>query len=97
RCLRSFPTRRSSDLTVAVAAHDRDVVGQRLGLTGVVRVVGDDGRDVELPTDLDEALADLLLDGQAVVHQLEEVVVPAEDVLVSRSEEHTSELQSLTN
>jgi hypothetical protein len=45
-------------------------------------VVGDHRRDGELPADLDEPFADPGLDVEAVVHQLKEVVLLAEDVLV---------------
>jgi hypothetical protein len=47
-----------------------------------VRVVGGDRLEVEQPADLQQALAHRPLDRQAVVHQLEEEVVGAEDVLV---------------
>jgi hypothetical protein len=47
-----------------------------------VRVVGDHRRDVEPLADLDEAVAYAALDVEVVVHQLEEVVVLAEDLLV---------------
>ena len=57
------------------------VLGLGVRLAGVVRVVGDDRRDAELPADLDQAVADPPLDVQAVVHQLQEVVLLAEDVL----------------
>ena len=50
-------------------------------LAGVMRVVGHDRRDAELPADLEQAVADPALDVQAVLHQLEEVVFLAEDVL----------------
>ncbi len=52
-----------------------------LGLVRVVRVVRHHRRDVQLLADLDQAVADAALDLQPVVHQLEEVVVLAEDVL----------------
>ena len=51
------------------------------GVAGdVVAVVGGQRRDVELAADLQKPLADPALDVQAVVHQLEEVVVGAEDL-----------------
>ena len=53
-----------------------------VGLLAVVGVVGDDRRDAQLLADLDEPVADPGLDVEAVVHQLEEVVLLAEDVLV---------------
>ena len=58
------------------------VVGGRLVRVRVVRVVGDQRRDAELLADLQEAVADPVLDLDAVVHQLQEVAVLAEDVLV---------------
>ncbi len=60
----------------------QQVVRHGVALLAVVRVVGDDRRDVQLLRDLDQAVAYPRLDGQAVVHQLEEVVLLAEDVLV---------------
>ncbi len=60
---------------------EQHVLGLSVRLAGVVRVVGDDGRDAELTADLDQAVADPPFDVQAVVHQLEEVVLLAEDVL----------------
>ncbi len=55
----------------------------RLGvlLAGVVRVVGNHRRDAELLADVGQAVTDPALDVQAVLHQLEEVVLLAEDVL----------------
>ena len=51
------------------------------GIAGdVVAVVGGQRRDVELAADLQQSLADPLLDAQPVVHQLEEVVVGAENL-----------------
>ena len=47
----------------------------------VVGVVGGDQRDLEVGRELEQPVADPLLDGEVVVHQLEEVVVAAEDVL----------------
>ncbi len=47
-------------------------------------VVGHQRRDVELAADLDQTLAHTTLDGQAVVHQLEEEVVLAPDLLPLR-------------
>ena len=58
------------------------VVGGRLVRVRVVRVVGDQRRDAELLADLQQAVADPALDLDAVVHQLQEVAVLAEDVLV---------------
>src|SRR5690625_5931788 len=75
----------------------------------VVEVVGRHQRSVDRLGDLEQVLGHPLLDRQTVVHQLDEVVVLAEHVLVlaggsdrllemaqpqTRSEEHTSELQS---
>ncbi len=57
------------------------VVGHGVLLTRVMRVVGDHRRDAELLADLGQAVADPALDVDAVVHQLEEVVLLAEDVL----------------
>ena len=57
------------------------VLGLSVRLACVMRVVGDDGPDAELAADLGQAVADPPLDVQAVVHQLEEVVLLAEDVL----------------
>ena len=62
----------------------QQVVGLRVLFPAVVGVVGDDRGDVELPGDVEEALADPRLDVDAVVHQLEEVVLLAEDVLPLR-------------
>jgi hypothetical protein len=56
----------------------------RVGLVrvGVVAVVGDQRLDAQLPADLQQAVPHPLLDLDAVVHQLQEVPVPAEDLLV---------------
>ena len=58
---------------------------QRLVVVGgvagdVVAVVGGQRRNAELAADVEQALADPLFDGQPVVHQLQEVVVGAEDL-----------------
>ena len=69
---------------VQVLAHadgQKGVVRGGLALVDVVRVVGHQRRDVQLAADLEQAVADLLLDGHAVVHQLQEDVLLAEDVL----------------
>ena len=52
-----------------------------VGLVDVVGVVGRDRRDAEVLRQAQQAVADPRLDGQAVVHQLEEEVLLAEDVL----------------
>ncbi len=69
-------------LVLAHADAEQAVVGVRLVGGDVVRVVGGQQRDVQLLGQAQQVLADLLLDGQAVVHQLQEVVLLAEDVLV---------------
>ncbi len=46
----------------------------------VVAVIGGQRRNVQRAADLQQPVADPLLDGQAVVHQLQEVVVGAEDL-----------------
>ncbi len=58
---------------------------QRLVVVGgvagdVVAVVGGQRRNAQLAADLEQPVADPLLDGQPVVHQLEAVVVGAEDL-----------------
>jgi hypothetical protein len=58
------------------------VVGGGLVRVRVVGVVGDQRRDAELLADLQQTVADPALDLDAVVHQLQEVPVLAEDVLV---------------
>ncbi len=60
-------------------AQQRGVCG-RLVLVGVVGVVGDDVLQPELAGDLLQATSRALVDVDAVVHQLDEVVLPAEDV-----------------
>ena len=57
------------------------LLGRRVLLVDVVGVVGGEQRDPEVLGQPQQAVADPVLDGEAVVHQLEEVVVPAEDVL----------------
>jgi hypothetical protein len=57
------------------------LLGGSVLLEHVVGVVGRDGRDAEVLGEPQQALADTVLDAQPVVHQLEEVVVLAEDVL----------------
>ena len=56
----------------------------RLGVLGVhvVQVVGDDERDLRAARDLADAFTLPLLLGDPVVHELEEVVARAEDLLV---------------
>ena len=51
-----------------------------VALAGVVRVVGDDRRNAELPADLEQPVADPALDVEVVLHELKEVVFLAEDV-----------------
>ncbi len=60
-------------------AQQRLVVVRRLA-GDVVAVVGGQRPDAELAADLEQAVADPALDGQPVVHQLQEVVVRAEDL-----------------
>ena len=60
-------------------AQQRLVVVRRVA-GDVVAVVGGQRRDVQLAADLEQALADPALDLDAVVHQLEEVVLRAEDL-----------------
>ena len=70
---------------VLVATHaDAQQVVVAVGLVGrdVVRVIGRQQRDVQLPGDVEQATADAQLDVEAVIHQLTEVVLTAEDVLV---------------
>ena len=57
------------------------LVGGGVLLVDVVRVVGGDRRDAEVLAQAQQPVADAGLDVEPVVHQLEEVVVPAEDVL----------------
>ena len=57
------------------------LVGHRVAGVGVVRVVGGDRRDAEVLGQPQQPVADPGLDREAVVHQLEEEVVGAEDVL----------------
>ncbi len=57
------------------------VVGGGVLGTVVVRVVGGDRRQAEGLRDAQQVVAGGPLDGDAVVHQLEEEVVLAEDVL----------------
>ena len=58
----------------------QQVVALGVALAGVVRVVGDDRRDAELPADLEQPVADPALDVEVVLHQLKEVILLAEDV-----------------
>ena len=60
------------------------LVGVRVGLVDVVGVVGRDRRDAEVLRQPQQTLADPRLDREPVVHQLEEEVVAAEDVLELR-------------
>jgi len=77
--LEAEPVRVGQGLTGLDA--QQHVVGLGVRLAGVVRVVGDHRRDAELLSDLGQAVAHPALDVQAVLHQLEEVVLLAEDVL----------------
>ena len=61
---------------------EQHLVRFRVGLDRVVRVVGDHERQVQLFRDAPQAVADPLLDAQAVVHDLDEEVARAEDVPV---------------
>ena len=64
-----------------------------VALAGVVRVVGDDRRNAELPADLEQPVADPAFDVEVVLHQLKEIVLLAEDVPpVRRSLERLVEL-----
>ena len=63
---------------------DEGVVGRGVLGVVVVGVVGGDGREAHLLAQPEQVVADPLLDGDAVVHQLEEDVVLAEDVLQLR-------------
>ena len=74
---------RVGDVRGGLDAQQRVVRGG-LFAVGVVRVVGDHRRDVELAADVQQALADPGLDVQAVVHQLQVEVLLAEDLLVLR-------------
>ena len=60
---------------------DEGVVGGGVLGVVVVGVVGGDGRQAHLLAEAQQVVADPLLDVDAVVHQLEEHVVAAEDVL----------------
>lgn len=60
------------------------VVTGGVRLVRVVGVVGDHRRDVQLAADPDQAVADPALDVEPVVHDLQEVVLLAEDLLVFR-------------
>ena len=60
---------------------DERVVGGGVVGVGVVAVVGGHGRQAEVLAQAQEVLTHLALDGDAVVHQLEEEVLLAEDVL----------------
>ncbi len=57
-------------------------MGVLLRLGDEVGVVGDQRREAHLPAQVVQLVLDALLDGVAVVHDLEEVVVGAEDVAV---------------
>ena len=57
------------------------LLARRVLAHDVVRVVGGQERDLQVAAQPDEVLAHPGLDVEAVVHQLEEVAVPAEDVL----------------
>ena len=59
-------------------------MGAGVLLAHVVRVVGRDRRDAEVLAQPQQVVAHPGLDGEAVVHQLEEVVVLAQDVLEVR-------------
>src|SRR5205823_12678217 len=94
RDLHSFPTRRSSDLAFFISL---DVlIGQLLELDQ--RLLSRDLSDFEgLPSRL-RALCDgdkERLSGHFGVHYLHDHLVQVQDLADIRSEEHTSELQSL--
>ncbi len=69
-------------LVLADADAQQVVVGVGLVLGDVVGVVGGEEGKVQVLGQAQEPVPDLALDGQAVVHQLQEVVLPAEDLLV---------------
>ncbi len=69
-------------LVLADADAQQAVVGVGLVLGDVVRVVGGQKGEAQVPGQAQQVLPDLPLDVQAVVHQLQEVVFAAEDVLV---------------
>ncbi len=56
------------------------LVRRAVGLLGVVQVVGGDQREVELLGDLDQLRERALLDVDAVLHQLDVEIAPAEDL-----------------
>ena len=64
----------------ARADAEQDVVGVGVGGVDVVQVVGGDEWQVEGAGDAEEVLAEPALDGQAVVHDLAQVVAGPEDV-----------------
>src|SRR5262249_56706477 len=92
--LPSFPTRRSSDLAAKAIGGDVHVL-----------VAGKDCKAAaEAASKLDGVKKVLLADAAPYEHQLAEPVAAlivslagSYDAIVARSEEHTSELQSLTN
>ena len=71
---------------VAGADAQQDVVGLGLGLVDVVEVVGHDQRQAGLRREPEELLVEPALLGQAVVLELEEEAVLAEDVAVLAGE-----------
>ena len=56
------------------------IMGVGVAGTDVVQVIGRDEREVERSRDLEKVLSEAPLDGQAVIHDLDEVVVLAQDV-----------------
>ena len=68
----------------AEADAEQRVVGLAVVRVDVVRVVGGDDGEVEVLAELEQAVAHPGLDVEAVVHQLEEEVLLAEDVLELR-------------
>ena len=56
------------------------VMGVCISGVDVVQVIGRDEREVERTRDLEQVLAEAPLDGEAVIHHLDEVVVGTEDV-----------------
>src|SRR5262249_57986932 len=85
-----FPTRRSSDLDVDFHARlDRLLAGR-----GLPQVPGHDDHAHEVEGAADEARPVHRAEGD---ERLDEVRIEERALIVDRSEEHTSELQSLTN
>src|SRR5437016_10864004 len=90
RCLHSFPTRRSSDLAAHGGTCRRNAV-RRLRLQ-LWRRRQDGQRAVSLLAGIAEART-----WRTPKPRWNERADPRRDAISSRSEEHTSELQSLTN